>query len=118
MKKRSIFVMIVLTIFTLGLYYLYWNVKFHGEVRAKTGKGASTLLHVLGILFTFGLYLLYWDYITSIRLSEASGNQSIDVQLFLGIILFPIRLSPTDRGIVSLLTGGMIILQSQANEIA
>jgi len=118
MKKRSIFVIILLSILTLGLYDLYWFVVFHGEVRAKTGKGASTILHILGLLFTFGLYPLYWIYVTSKRMSEACGNTSIDVQLFLGIIMFPIRLSPTDRAIVALLTGGVILLQSQANEMA
>jgi len=115
-KKRSVIFVIAISLITLGFYTKYWRAKFHMEVKDATGQGFSPLGNYLLIWF-IPFFSLYWSYVTSKRLSGLDNNKSIDVQLNLGIILYPLRLSAGDRAILALLTGGVILLQTQANEL-
>jgi len=115
-KQRSVIFILLMSIITLGFYAMYWKAKFHMEVRTATGKGLSPIGNYL-LLWFVPFYNLYWSYITSRRLSELDNNRSIDVQLNLGIILYPLRLSAGDRAILAMLTGGVFLLQAQANEL-
>jgi len=115
-KRRSVVFVITISVITLGIYTKYWRAKFHMEVKDATGHGVSPLGNYLLLLFV-PFYSLYWSYVTSKRLSGLDNNKNIDVQLNLGIILYPLRLSASDRAILALLTGGVILLQAQANEL-
>lgn len=74
MKHRSIGMMILLTIVTLGIYMLYWIIKFQMELKATTGEGFGGLAHFLMLIFTFGIYGLYWQFAAGQRLGKAGAN--------------------------------------------
>ena len=85
MTKRSIVSLVLLMIFTFGIYALYWYFKFHSEIREASGEGASGGLHFLG-LFTFGIYPIYWVYKTSKRIARLGGEDNAVLNLVLCFI--------------------------------
>ena len=105
MKKRSIVTMIILTIITLGLYSIYWQCSFQGQLKEHSGQGFGAIGHFFMCLFTFGIYSIYWNYAAGKRLTSigASSDYSI-LYLILGLVGF---------GFVN-----MFVMQVQANEIA
>ncbi|XMB87082.1 DUF4234 domain-containing protein [Mycoplasmatota bacterium WC44] len=74
MKQRSIVLMILLIIVTLGFYLLYWNVKFQVELKRETGEGFGGFAHFLMLLFTFGIYGIYWQYAAGKRLVKQGAD--------------------------------------------
>lgn len=74
MKTRSIGTMVLLFIFTFGIYPLYWMIVFHNELRRKSGEGFGVLGHVLMLIFTFGIYGIYWQYAAGKRLAKIGAE--------------------------------------------
>ena len=74
MKRRSILVMIILLILTLGIYSIYWSCSFQNQLKAKTGKGFGAIGHLLAIIFTFGIYNIYWQYAGGSRLAMLGAS--------------------------------------------
>ena len=88
MKKRSIGMMIVLTLFTFGIYPVVFNIKFHAELKRATGKGFGVFGHILMSLCTFGIYQIYWQYAAGKRLAmQGVSDQSILYLVFSFIAL-------------------------------
>ena len=78
MKKRSIGMMILLTIVTCGIYNIYWNISFQSELKRNTGKGFGGGMHFLMMLVTFGIYSIYWQYAAGTRLAaQGAENRGI-----------------------------------------
>lgn len=75
MKKRSIGVMILLSIITFGIYTIYWQCSFQNQLKKVTGKGFGGFGHFLMCLVTFGIYPLYWNYAAGKRLSAAGAKE-------------------------------------------
>ncbi len=69
MKKRSIGIMILLLIVTLGFYGLYWYCSFQNQLKKETGKGFSGVGHFFMTIITFGIYNIYWQYAAGKRLA-------------------------------------------------
>lgn len=86
MKKRSIVGMLLLSIFTFGIYTAYWHFKFQNEIREKTGEGLSGGLHLIACLFTFGIYFVYWNYVTGKRLAKLGADDFSVLYLVVSII--------------------------------
>ena len=103
MENRSIGFMILLWIFTLGIYPIYWQYKFQSELKSKTDEGFGGLMHLIMLMITFGIYAIYWQYAAGKRLAKlGAADQSI---LYLILVL----------------VGGAIfnpfLMQSQANNV-
>lgn len=98
-QKRSIAVCIVLSIFTCGIYALYWFVVLTDDTnRMLEGAGNETSggMALLFNIITCGIYGLYWMYkegekIDRIKMSRGipSSNSGI-LYLILGIVGFSI----------------------------
>lgn len=69
MKKRNIGIMVLLFLFTFGIYPVVFNIKFHAELKRATGKGFGVFGHILMSLFTFGIYQIYWQFAAGRRLA-------------------------------------------------
>jgi hypothetical protein len=83
MTKRSIGMMIVLFLFTFGIYPIYWIIKFQVELKKETNEGFNGLGHFLMLIFTFGIYAVYWQYAAGKRLAkQGATDQSIIYLLF------------------------------------
>ena len=86
MTKRSIGMMILLGIVTLGIYYLYWVVSFQSELKRETGEGFGGFAHLIMIFVTFGIYLLYWEYKVGERLEKLGRPNNGALYLVLNFV--------------------------------
>ena len=88
MKKRSIGVMILLIIVTLGIYTIYWNCSFQNQLKAKTGDGFTGVGHFFMSIITLGIYPLYWQYAAGKRLAKLGADDRGVLYLVLGLFGF------------------------------
>lgn len=102
MKKRSILVMILLTIVTAGIYMIYWTCSFQNQLKAKTGDGFGWVGHLVMILVTVGIYYIFWQYLAGKRLAKLGANDHSILYLVLPFI--------GGLGVIN-----PFIMQSQAN---
>ena len=103
MKKRSIGVMILLCIVTLGIYGVYWNCSFQNQLKKKTNLGFTGVGHFFMCIFTLGIYSLYWQYAAGKRLAKLGAEDHSVLYL-----------------VLALLIGGLInpfLMQHQANNL-
>ena len=104
MKERSILGMIVLSVITVGIYDVYWYIKFQMELKEKTGEGFGGLAHFLVTLLTLGIYGLYWNYAAGKRLASQGADDWSILYLVLPFI--------AGAGIIS-----PFLMQNQANNL-
>ncbi len=104
MKKRNLFVMILLTILTLGIYQFYWTCSFQNQLKEKTGQGFGGFGHLLMLIFTFGIYGVYWQYAAGARLAKL-GASNYSALYLIFFFVFLSWLNP-------------FLMQSQANKLA
>ena len=105
MKRRSIVVMLILCLITFGIYSIFWQCSFQGQLKKQSGKGFGAFGHFLMCLFTFGIYPIYWNFAAGKRLVEIGVKSDYSIlYLILGLVGF---------GVVN-----MFVMQVQANEIA
>ncbi len=98
-QKRSIAACIVLSIFTCGIYGLYWFVVLTDDTNRMLENAQNETSGGMALLFTIitcGIYGLYWMYkegekIDRIKTSRGipSGNSGI-LYLILGLVGFSI----------------------------
>ncbi len=86
MKRRSVPMMILLTIVTLGLYELYWYIVFHEELRRSTGEGLSALVHIVLTIATFGIYYIVWQFLAGKRIAKLGGEDFSILYLILSLL--------------------------------
>ena len=91
MKKRSIFVMILLSCVTFGIYPLYWYCSFQNQLKKETGLGYGGAGHFFVTLVTCGIYMLVWSYKVGGRLQACGGKNNAVCYLLLSLFgMFPI----------------------------
>lgn len=80
MKYRNLFLVILLSICTFGLYIIYWFVCLTNDSNKMSpqNKTASGGVALLFVILTFGIYLLYWNY----KLGEKVGDSGAVYLLF------------------------------------
>lgn len=104
MKHRSIILMIVLTIVTLGIYAIVWSCLFQSELKKATGLGFGGVGHFFMCIFTFGIYFLIWNYKVGGRLNKLGLDNNGLIYLILCLIGFSWL--------------NMFFMQSQANKLS
>lgn len=109
-EKREPALVLILSIITCGVYYLYWVYVASAEAQEFLGEqDTAPGLEVLLFILTCGLYTLYWDY--------KMAQKIMKMQRILGLretdnaVLY-IVLDVLGLGIVNAL-----IQQSQLNEV-
>lgn len=76
MQKRNILTMVLLYLFTFGIYPLYWYCSFQNQINKKTGKGFTGVGHFFMSIITFGIYPLYWSYAVGGRIKSLGGKDN------------------------------------------
>ncbi len=97
-KKRNIFLCILFSIISFGIYYLYWRCKITTETNnlATNNKSANGFLALVLTAITFGIYGFYWAYKLGNRVGEieggnGSGGLYVVLTIFaVGAIVIPI----------------------------
>ncbi len=86
MVKRDIAVVVLLTVFTCGIYSIYWAVVNNKDAKDNLGfDGPSGGLLFLLSLITCGIYLIYWRY----KITEhIAGSEEATVVLIFSIASF------------------------------
>jgi hypothetical protein len=72
-EKRSPASVLLLSIFTCGLYLLYWYYVIYRDLEALTGStptGNTYLLDLILVLITCGIWGVYVDYKISLQIME------------------------------------------------
>ena len=87
---RSIPLCVIFSIFTCGIYAIYWMIKLNDEVNVLSGEPNATSGGIVFLLtiITCGIYGLYWLYKMGERcdrIKGMNGNSGI-LYLILGIV--------------------------------
>ena len=107
-KQRSIPTCVILSIVTLGIYYIYWFIKMTDETNAlapnntTTSGGKAFLLS----LITCGIYNIYWNYKLGAKVDEAKGTEANSAVLYLVL------------GLIGLGIVNLCLAQSEVNKHA
>ena len=86
MKKRSIGLMILLMIVTVGIYNLYWYCSFQNQLKKQTGEGFTGVGHFFVSMFTFGIYFVIWQYLAGKRLAKLGASDNSVLYLVLVLV--------------------------------
>ena len=105
MKKRNLLVCFLLSVITLGIYFVYWQCSFQGQLKEQTGKGFGAVGHFFMCLFTCGIYSIYWQYAAGKRLAEQGAEDHSILYIVLVLV-----------GVGSAVN--MFLMQNQANNLA
>ena len=95
-QKRDVLSVILLSIFTFGIYNLYWFIVVTNEIEAslmqKDGSVPSGGMAFLFSLLTCGIYMIYWYYKQGQRIAQLQrennmqGNDNSVLYLVLAIV--------------------------------
>lgn len=101
--------MVVLFLFTFGIYPIIWMYKFQNEIKATTGEGFSGIIHVVLSFVTFGIYPIYWFCVTGKRLAKAGAEDKNTLYVILTLLMF-----------IAIPTVAVVpfMMQDQANKLA
>ncbi len=105
--KRSIPLCIILSLFTCGIYSIYWMIVLNDEINvASRQQGPTGGMVFLFSLITCGIYGLYWMYKMGERVEIIQGTYSSNTGLLY------LLLSVFGLGIVS-----MVLMQDALNRL-
>lgn len=99
MKKRSVFLALIFSVLTLGIYYVYWFISLTNQSNTLAPKNATMggIGAFFMTIFTFGIYDAYWSY----RMGEKAGemlNKSSDGFLYIILWFFTLGIVPVCLG--------------------
>lgn len=74
--RRNIFLSLIFTFVTCGLYGLYWHVKITDEINSIVGDSRATsgIMTLIFTIITCGLYGIYWAYTIGEKVDRIKGN--------------------------------------------
>lgn len=103
-KERNIFLAILFSILTLGIYLIYWFVCLTNDTnklsKFKTASGCKAFLFNI---LSLGFYFFYWSYmlgkkIGDIEKDESNGILYLVLSIFgLGIVVYGLAQSSLNR---------------------
>lgn len=105
MTKREIVTVVLLGIFTCGIYQLYWFYVTSEQVNMEENERPPLLNYVLAILLgllTCGIFTIYWYYMLYKKLDKLTGDDNTVLNFLLSIFATPIA--------------GMALAQNQINK--
>ncbi len=85
LKQRSIFICILLSMVTFGIYSLFWVVSLANDFAHKNNKPSEGGKVILFTILTLGIYFLVWSYKMGNNIEEAGGKNEGAVYLVLNI---------------------------------
>ncbi len=89
MTRREPAIVILLSIFTCGIYGIYWLLVNNSDARNNMGfNGPSGLVLILLVLVTCGIYMFYWRYKITQHVGSDDDASKVLLYSLLGIIPF------------------------------
>ncbi|MDE7263030.1 MAG: DUF4234 domain-containing protein [Anaeroplasmataceae bacterium] len=92
MTKRSVAAVVLLSIFTCGIYTIYWFYVTANELNNEKPEEELTnyIIAILLSLVTCGIYMIYWLYKFYSKVDSVTGKQNAIVNLIINFFLTPI----------------------------
>ncbi len=87
MTRREVISVILLTIFTCGIYAIYWyfiTAEELNRVEHQEPLSNYIIAIVLGIL-TCGIYLIYWEYKFYKKVDSVTGESNMVINFILSL---------------------------------
>ena len=76
-KERNLFLCILFSVITCGIYWLYWFVKMTDETNELSDfKTAGGLLALVFLVISGGTYFFYWNYMLGKKVGDFEGDSS------------------------------------------
>ena len=85
MKQRNIFLCIILTILTCGIYGLVWLWCLNNELRVANNRKTNSGTNFLFSILTCGIFFLVWNYKLGEEVEDAGGKNEGVVYLILSL---------------------------------
>ncbi|WFA04295.1 DUF4234 domain-containing protein [Bacillus sp. HSf4] len=98
-REKNVFLMLILTIFTLGIYYIYWIFDTSEHMKDESRLPATEVF--FGII-TLGIYFVYWHYKTAKKVyhfAQSKGYKGISDQSMICLLC---SLIPSGGWIISM----------------
>ena len=136
---QSVEKLVLLSIATLGVYYIYWFCSLQNQIYKQSGQGLKAWVHILLSLFTGGIYAVVWHFLVGSYIKNCGGkNRGLLYGLpfalaFIVTLMFCITFIRNAIGIptapwLSYLIGGLLIfatmitcmglIQSDVNKVS
>lgn len=90
MKKRDVAVVLILSIFTCGIYSIYWFYVTANDLNREDTDGQPLENYILCILLsiiTCGIFGIYWFYKFFKKVDAVTGNDEWVVSFLLSVLL-------------------------------
>ncbi|HRF70546.1 MAG: DUF4234 domain-containing protein [Anaeroplasmataceae bacterium] len=89
MQNRSVVTVVLLSIFTCGIYSIYWFYVTANELNNEKPEDPlmNYILAILLGIVTCGIYLLYWDYKFYKKVDEVTGSNDAIVNFVVSLFL-------------------------------
>ena len=85
MKQRNIFMAIIFTILTCGIYGIIWLWSLNNELRVANNKTTNSGTNFLFSILTCGIFFLVWNYKLGDEIEDAGGKNEGVVYLILSL---------------------------------
>lgn len=91
MKNRSVVAVILLSLFTCGIYSIYWLYVTAEDFNHESDKEPlmNYIVAILLGLVTCGIYLLYWEYKFYKRADEVTDSNNLILNFILALFITP-----------------------------
>lgn len=105
MQKRDVIVVILLGLFTCGIYSIYWFYTTAEALNDEVDDNEPLMNYILALLLgliTCGIFTIYWSYKFYTKLDKYTGENNALLNFILGLLVTQIA--------------GMAIAQSSINK--
>ncbi len=80
-RPRSVVSVLLLSLLTCGLYYIYWVYTTSRDIQAYLREpDIPPVVELLLTFFTAGLYLFYWDWKTAQQIARMQAGLGLPVR--------------------------------------
>ena len=88
MTKRGVMTVILLSIFTCGIYAIYWYYVTAEELNRVEQKEPITnyILAIVFGIFSCGLYLIFWQYKFYKKIDAVTGETNMTINFVLSLL--------------------------------
>ncbi len=93
MKNRSVLAVVLLTIFTLGIYEIYWFYVMTEDMNKKDSSKPQVMNAIVALLLgiiTCGIYQIYWFYRFYDKSDAITKKNNVIIYFILGFFGFSI----------------------------
>ncbi len=93
MQKRDVVVVILLGLFTCGIYSIYWFYTMAEALNQEVDDNEPLMNYILALLLgivTCGIFMLFWQYKFYTKLDKYTGENNAILNFILGILVTPI----------------------------